>query len=237
MRSDAITTVSGFLKDETHRLLQIDRSIDVIHNFFSPRKLSRPRDEVRRELGVAIDQTLLIHCSNLRPLKRIDLILQAVAKLPRRDSFKLLILAGGSFAPYRSIVEELGIDDRIIVREMVSDIEEYFQAADVNLIASKTESFCLSILEAMCFGCPSVATRVGGIPEVIEDRVSGVLVDYEDNAAMVRAVEQLMADPDRRAALGEAARTRARTQFSADVIVSQYEAVYRRVCNQPRQIA
>jgi glycosyltransferase involved in cell wall biosynthesis len=148
-----------------------------------------------------------------------------------------LILAGGSFAPYRSIVEELGIDDRIIVREMVSDIEEYFQAADVNLIASKTESFCLSILEAMCFGCPSVATRVGGIPEVIEDRVSGVLVDYEDNAAMVRAVEQLMADPDRRAALGEAARTRARTQFSADVIVSQYEAVYRRVCNQPRQIA
>jgi N-acetyl-alpha-D-glucosaminyl L-malate synthase BshA len=237
MRSDAITTVSGFLKDETQRLLKIDRQIDVIHNFFSPRQPSRSREQVRSELGVADDQALLIHCSNIRPLKRIDLILQAIANLPKRDSFKLLILAGGSFAPYRSLVDQLGIEDRIIVREMVSDIEEYFQAADLNLIASKTESFCLSILEAMCFGCPSVATRVGGIPEVIQDGINGLLVEYEDNAAMVRAVEQLITNPGRRDALGEAACARARSHFSANVIVSQYEAVYRRVCNQPRQIA
>ena len=114
--------------------------------------------------------------------------------------------------------------------ERVPDIEEYLQAADLGLFASDSESFCLSILEAMCFGCPSVATRVGGIPEVVEDGISGLLVPPGDAAGLARAVEALIADPTRRAAMGAAARRRAMDRFSADVIVPGYEAIYRRVC-------
>ena len=120
----------------------------------------------------------MLHSSNLRPLKRIDLLLETAARIRPRDSFKLVILAGGNFAPFADDVRRLGLEDRVIVREKVNDIEDYLQAADLGLFTSETESFCLSILEAMCFACPSVATRVGGIPEVIEDNVTGLLVPF-----------------------------------------------------------
>jgi glycosyltransferase involved in cell wall biosynthesis len=91
------------------------------------------------------------------------------------------------------------------------------------------ESFCLSILEAMCFACPSVSTRVGGIPEVVQDNVTGILVPPGDAEALVRSVELLIQDPARRAAMGRAAQSRAREQFSAETIVPRYEALYHRV--------
>src|SRR3954452_12815184 len=91
--SDAITTVSNYLKEETQRLLRIDRPIEVIHNFFSPRPTQRSRQQMRSELGVG-DEVLLLHSSNLRPLKRVDLLLDAVARLTPRNAFKLLVLAG-----------------------------------------------------------------------------------------------------------------------------------------------
>ena len=94
----------------------------------------------------------------------------------------------------------------------------------------RTESFCLSILEAMFFGCPSVARRAGGIPEVMEDNVSGLLIPSDDADALARAVENLIQDPKRRLEMGQAAQRRARERFSAEVIVPRYEALYRRVC-------
>ena len=126
-------------------------------------------------------------------------------------------------------MRRLGLESRVIVRENVNVIEDYLLAADIGLITSETESFCLSILEAMCFACPSVATSVGGIPEVIEDNVTGLLA-AGDPGALACAVESLIQDPARRAALGRAARDRASAKFSAAVIVPQYEALYRRVC-------
>jgi N-acetyl-alpha-D-glucosaminyl L-malate synthase BshA len=230
--SDAVTTVSAFLERETRELMDADRAIDVIHNFFEPRRAARTRDEVRRELGVG-DEVLLLHASNLRPLKRIDLLLESVARIRPRESFKLVILAGADFSPFAADVRRLGLSDRVIVREQVSEIEDYLQAADVGLFTSDSESFCLSILEAMCFGCPSVATAVGGVPEVVESGISGLLVPAGDADALARAAESLIGDPARRARLGSAARRRARELFSADVIVSKYERLYRRVCLAP----
>jgi glycosyltransferase involved in cell wall biosynthesis len=112
----------------------------------------------------------------------------------------------------------------------VTEIEDYLQAADIGLFTSDMESFCLSLLEAMSFACPSVATAVGGIPEVAVSGVSGLLVPAGDADALARGVESLIRDPSLRAALGGAARLRARELFSADVIVSRYERLYRRVC-------
>jgi glycosyltransferase involved in cell wall biosynthesis len=210
-------------------LLAVDRPIDVIHNFFAPRPPRRSRAEVRRDLGVQ-DEVLVLHSSNLRPLKRIDLLLETVARIRPQDSFKLVILAGGDFTPFVNDVRRLGLENRVVVRENVSDIEDYLQAADLGLITSESESFCLSILEAMCFACPSIAPHVGGIPEVVEDGVSGLLVPSGDADTLARAVESLIKDPIRRDALGRAAQDRARERFSAKVIVPRYEALYRRVC-------
>ncbi len=230
-RSDAVTAVSDFLKQETIRLLDINCPIEVIHNFFTPRPFSRSRDEVRRELGLG-HELLLFHSSNLRPLKRIDLLLSAVARLQPRDSFKLLILAGEDFAPYEDDVLRLNVADRVVVRTKISEIEDYLQAADLGLFTSEMESFGLSILEGMCLRCPSVAMRVGGIPEVIDDDTTGLLTPFGDVNAFVKAVETLLQDHERRLAYGRAAKLCAEQRFSADFIVPRYENLYRRICQQ-----
>jgi N-acetyl-alpha-D-glucosaminyl L-malate synthase BshA len=227
--SDAVTAVSEFLKTETQRVLGFDGPIEVIHNFCVPGQPKHSRDEVRRELGLK-DEVLLFHASNLRPLKRIDLLLETVARVRPRESFKLLILAGGNFAPFAGEVRRLGLADRVIVRENVNDMEDYLQVADLGLFTSDTESFCLSILEAMFFGCPSVARRVGGIPEVIADNVTGRLVDSANADDLARAVESLITDQKTRSALGHAAQTSAQKMFSAEAIVPRYEKLYQRVC-------
>ena len=229
MQSDAVTAVSAWLRDETHRLLAVDRPIDVIHNFYAPKTPQRSREDVRRELGLRDGEAMIVHLSNLRPVKRIDLLLDAVARVQPRIAFKLVILAGGDFAPFAEQVRRLDLGDRVIVREKVFDVEDYLQAADLGLFSSETESFCLGILEAMWFGCPSVSTAVGGIPEVVGSGTSGLLVPMGDAAALARGVEIMLADTAARKKMGEAARRRARELFSASVIVPRYEALYRRV--------
>jgi N-acetyl-alpha-D-glucosaminyl L-malate synthase BshA len=226
-QSDAVTAVSDFLARESQRLLEFHGPVDVIHNFFDPRPPQRSRAEVRNELGVADDEVLLFHASNLRPLKRVDLVLEAVSRLPESDRFKLLILAGGGLEPFQ--VQLRGLGNRVVVRENVSLIEDYLQAADLGVFASETESFCLSILEAMSFGCPSVASRVGGIPEVIGDDTAGWLYPMGDVDAMSEGIGMLVRDRLRREAMGRTAKIRAREMFSSDVIVPRYEALYRRV--------
>ncbi len=227
--SDAVTAVSESLKQETHQVLPFDGPIEVIHNFFAPRPPRRSGEEVRRELGLG-KEVVVVHSSNLRPGKRIDLLLETVARVRPREQFKLLVLAGEPFAPFAEDVRRLGLANRMIVREKVNDIEDYLQVGDIGLYTSETESFCLSILEAMCFGCPSVSTRVGGIPEVVEDNRSGLLVPSGDVGALASALEALIHDEPRRHALGRAAQARARERFSAEIIVPRYEALYRRLC-------
>ena len=228
-QSDAVTAVSEFLSRETRRLIEFHGPLDVIHNFFDPREALRSRQEVRRELGVADDEVLLFHSSNLRPLKRVDLVLEAVARLKPTDPFKLLVLAGGSFTPFMEQVRRLGLEGRLVVRENVSQIEDYLQAADLGVFASETESFCLSILEAMCFGCPSVATGVGGIPELVGGPEAGWLVPMDDVEGLAEGVAALVQDRSRRERMGTLGQQRARQLFSSSAIVPCYEALYRRV--------
>lgn len=228
-RSDAVTAVSDFLQAETHRVLGPCCDIATIYNFFSPRPVARPREAVRAELGVSAEETLVLHLSNLRPVKRIDRLLDAAALIRPRESFKLLILAGGDFTPFVSEVNRLGLSDRVLVRQNVFEIEDYLDAADLGLFTSDSESFCLSILEAMAFGRPSVSTAVGGIPEVVDDGRTGLLVPSAEPAELAQAVESLIRDPDRRIRMGAAARERAHALFSAERIVTQYESFYRQV--------
>ena len=228
MRSDAVSTVSAWLRDETRQLLGVGCPIDVIYNFFEPKKPTRSREEVRRELGIQ-DEAMIVHLSNLRPVKRIGLLLDTVARIRPPETFKLVILAGGDFSPFVEQVRRLGLSERVVVRKSVFEIEDYLQAADLGLFTSESESFCLGVLEAMWFGCPSVSTAVGGIPEVVESGVSGLLVPEAEPEALARAVQLLLHDPVQRRAMGEAARRRAASRFSATAIVPRYEALYARV--------
>ncbi len=229
MQSDAVTTVSEWLRDETRRLLEFEKPIEVIHNFYTPREPERAIADVRKELKLKPRDVLLLHASNLRPVKRIDLLLEAVARIKPASGFKLVILAGGDFSPFREQLRRLGLEEKVVVRPNVTLIEDYLRAADIGLFTSDTESFCLSLLEAMWFGCPSVTTEVGGIPEVVRGGESAVLVPPGDADALARAVETLIGDTTTRAAMGKAAQHRAREKFSADAIVPHYEQLYRRV--------
>ena len=227
--SDAVTTVSEFLKQESQRVLGFHGPMEVIYNFFEPHAPQRSREEMRNELGLR-DEVMLLHSSNLRPLKRIDLLLETAALIRPRESFKLVILAGGDFSRFAGDVRRLGLTDRVIVRENVRDIEDYLQAADIGLFTSETESFCLSILEAMYFACPSVAPEVGGIPEVVQDEITGLLMPFGDSEKLARATERLIQNATQRTILGRAAQARAHDKFSARIIVPRYETLYRRVC-------
>ena len=104
--SDAVTTVSHFLRRETQRILRFEGPMEVIHNFYQPQAPRRSHGEVRRELGLR-DEAMILHASNLRPVKRIDLLLKTVAQIKPRESFKLVILAGGDFSPYTGELHRL----------------------------------------------------------------------------------------------------------------------------------
>lgn len=227
-QSDAVTAVSGWLREETVRLLGVTRPVEVIPNFFTPRPPTRSRSAVREELGVG-ELPLVVHVSNLRPVKRIDVLLETVARALAGRDFRLLVLAGGDFRPFAEQARRLGVLDRIMVRENVFDVEDYVGAADVGLFTSDSESFCLGILEAMFLGVPSVSTSVGGVPEVVADGSTGLLAPAGDVEALARSLGALLDDAGRRRAMGQAARRRAGELFSAESVVPRYEELYARV--------
>jgi L-malate glycosyltransferase len=230
VHSDAVTAVSESLRNQTQETFHLKRPIEVIPNFFTPNKPKRSRDEVRRDLGVT-DKFLVLHMSNLRPVKRIDLLLRTIAMSKNRASLRLFILAGGPFDPYEPLLDELGLRDCVIVHQNRAAVEEYLEAADAGLYTSEYESFGLSILETAFYGKPVVAFRVGGIPEVLGD--SCPLYPFGDLSAAAAALDALAESPNLAQELGERSRNRALERFSADRIVPRYEALYRRVVAGP----
>ena len=226
VHSDALTAVSESLRNQTQEIFSLKRSIEVIPNFFTPNKPKRSREEVRRDLDVT-DKFLVLHMSNLRPVKRIDLLLRTIAMAKNRTRLRFLILAGAPFNLYEPLLDELGLQDRVIVQQNTAMVDEYLEAADAGLYTSEYESFGLSILETAFYGKPVVAFDVGGIPEVVGD--SCPLYPFGDLSAAAAALDALAESPDLARELGERSRIRALERFSADRIVPRYEALYRRV--------
>lgn len=224
--SDAVTAVSESLRLQTLKTFELDRDVDVVPNFFTPGVPTRTRDQMRRHLGLT-DEFLVLHMSNLRPTKRIDLLLQVIAVMQNRNRVKLLILAGSFFEPYDHLVDELGLRENLIVQTEAEPVEDYLQAADAGLYTSEVESFGLSILETMFFAKPVLAFRVGGIPEVMG--AAGSLHDFGDVTGVAAALDEMVESPKRARGLGQSAQHRATTNFTAARIVPKYEAIYQRV--------
>jgi N-acetyl-alpha-D-glucosaminyl L-malate synthase BshA len=226
VHSDALTAVSESLRDQTQKIFRSKQPIEVIPNFFVPNKPKRSREEVRRELGLA-NKFLVLHMSNLRQVKRIDLLLRVIAASNSRARLRLLILAGESFDSYEPLLDELQLRDTVIVRQNTTAVEEYLAAADAGLYTSEYESFGLSILETAFYGKPVVAFRVGGVPEVLGD--SYPLYPFGDTTAAAAGLDRLIESPNLARELGEQSRARVHEKFSAARIVPQYEALYHRV--------
>ena len=233
--SDAITTVSESLRRETLGTFVLSAPaaarVEVVHNFFRAAAPARDRATVRRELGVADDAFLAVHLSNLRPGKRVDLLLRALARTRRGQ--RLLVLGGGDFAPFEPLLDELDLRGRVLVRAEVSSVEEYLAAADAGVGTSELESFGLSLLETLAHGRPVVAFAVGGIPELVRDGENGFLHPFGDVAALAASLDRLATAPGLARALGERGRHDAAERFSPDRIVGEYERVYRRVRRGP----
>lgn len=229
IHSDAVTTVSESLRQQTEEIFRLRAPIRVIPNFFTPNSATRSRQEVRRALGIADHHFLVVHMSNLRPTKRIDLLLRVIAASAHRDRIRLLVLAGAPFAPFAPLVDELGLRGNVIVKEDAAVVEDFLPAADAGLYTSETESFGLSILETMFFGKPVAAFGIGGIPEVIGD--TGALREFGDVPGLAAALDDLAASPEKAAELGARGRERAQELFTAARVVPQYEALYRQVVN------
>ena len=224
--SDGVTAVSESLRRETVQVLGTRKPIEVIHNFFRPKPASKSRAEVRVELGIKESDFLLIHMSNLRPVKRIPDILQVLADVP---GAKLLVLAGAAFDEFLPLVKKLRVGRRLIVIPRVLDIENYICAADTGLYASEKESFGMGVLETMSYGRPVVATRVGGVAEIVEHGESGFLCRMGDVPGLAGAVRRLMGDRGAAERMGESALRRARERFPAGGSVGRYVEFYRRV--------
>lgn len=227
--SDAITTVSESLRRETLATFELKRPVEVIRNFFIPSPAKRKRAQLRAELGVGNDEFLIVHTSNVRPLKRLDLLLRVFAALKSSRATRLLILAGGPFAPYEALLDELRLRDRVLVKENVLDVEDYLSAADAGLYTSETESFGLSILETLFHARPVVAFGVGGIPEVVTNGESGFLHPFNDVNGMAESLRRLAEEPELARTMGATGRREAERKFSAREIVPQYESVYARL--------
>ncbi|MDQ8188001.1 N-acetyl-alpha-D-glucosaminyl L-malate synthase BshA [Pelagicoccus sp. SDUM812002] len=223
--SDRVTTVSDSLRRATEEVFDVGKQVEVIHNFYTPGQPTSTREKMREELGVG-DCFTLFHASNLRSVKRIDLLLESVARCRLRSRLKLIILAGNSFDSFAEKVEELGLEETVIVRENGYPVEDYIEASDLGIYTSETESFCLSILEGMFLGKASLAFRVGGIPEVMEEGRSGLLCEFGDCDGMAAKIDSLIENPERARTLGRAAKERAELRFTAERIVPQYLACY-----------
>lgn len=225
--SCGVTTVSNSLKNDTKKILKISTPIEVIYNSYSPKPVTKTRKVVRKSLNIKDSDFLAIHISNLRPVKRIPDLLKIVAKTA--PNVKLLVLAGSDFTPFLPLVKKLKIQNRVKVIPSVKDIQNYINATDVGLYTSEKESFGMGILETMYYKKPVVASKTGGVPEVVLNEKTGFLVRIGDIKGFSKMLDRLASSPALAEKMGEAGFFRAQERFSNQKIVAQYLEYYQKV--------
>lgn len=232
-RSDGVTAVSQFLREETYRAFGCGTcEMAVIPNFANLAEYHPDAATPRATLAPA-DHKLLVHVSNFREVKRVKDVVRIFARVRRAMPATLMMVGDG---PDRQDAEneakELGVAADVRFLGRLDTVAPLLAAADLLLLPSQTESFGLAALEAMACGTPVVASRVGGIPEVITDGIDGILEPPGSVEAMARRAMALLRDPAAHAAMRTAAIARA-GRFSADEVVPQYEAFYEKVLATP----
>ena len=234
-QSDAVTAVSDYLKQRTIQEFQIEKKIEVVPNFVDCNVYGRAVDRSARKKFAADDEGILIHISNFRPLKRVEDVIGIFALVRKQAKAKLLMVGDGPERPKAEwLAHTKGVENDVTFVGKQNDMSQFLAVSDILLLPSELESFGLVALEAMACEVPVVATRVGGIPEVVRDGVDGFLYQVGDIQAMADGCLSILRKPETREALGKAARARATNDYCASKIVLQYEDLYRRTIEEAR---
>ena len=233
--SDGVTAISSHLRERTRENLGITREIEVIRNFVNcdfyvrnPELVAQQRPRFARP-----GESLLVHLSNFRPVKRVLDVIETFARVSRALPARLLMIGDG---PERSAAEflamRLGIGDRVDFVGKQENVNELLALSDLMLMPSEMESFGLAALEAMACRVPAIATRVGGVPELIEDGVNGLLYEIGDVDGMAAGAISILSDPTLLERLSTASRRTAQDHFCASRIIPLYEKYYERILAQ-----
>ena len=232
--SDGVTSISDYLKEKTIADFNVTRPIETITNFvncdvYTPFKDEAARAQARLHLA-SPDESILMHLSNFRPVKRVVDVVKIFARVVRERPAQLVLVGDG---PDRSAAEwlahDLGIHSHVHFLGKQERVSELLALADLLLMPSELESFGLAALEAMACKVPSIATCVGGVPELIDDGVTGLLFPVGDVDAMAAAALSLLSNPSRLQTMREEARRTAQKRFCADLVVPQYVRFYEQV--------
>ncbi len=233
--SDGVTAISSHLRERTRENLGITREIEVIRNFVNCDFYIRNPELVaqQRPRFAKSDERLLVHLSNFRPVKRVLDVIEVFARVARVLPARLLMIGDG---PDRSAAEflalRLGVADRVDFVGKQENVNELLPLADLMLMPSEMESFGLAALESMACRVPAVATRVGGVPELIDDGVNGLLFDVGDVDSMAEGAISILSDPALLERMSTASRRTAQDHFCASRIIPLYERYYERIVSE-----
>ena len=232
--SDGTTSISKYLKEKTVQDFHVTQPIEVIPNFVNCNFYLPLKDEEARRLArarlAAPNEAILMHLSNFRPVKRVLDVVKVFSLVALETPARLVLVGDG---PDRSTAEwlahDLGIHDQIHFLGKQERVNELLPLADLMLMPSEMESFGLAALEAMACRVPAIATRVGGVPELIDDGVNGLLYPVGDVESMAAGVIGLLKDKERLEAMREAARDTASNRFCSSLVVPHYVRYYESV--------
>ena len=233
--SDGVTAVSESLREATRRDLGVRRDITVIPNFLDCAAYRRRTVPGLRQRFVRDDGSrLVMHMSNFRPVKRIDTVLRVFAAVAKRVKSRLVLVGDGPElgTAYR-LSHELGVSALVDAVGEQEAVVPLLSVADVFLLPSSQESFGLAALEAMSCEVPVVASRVGGLPEVIEDGVTGFLHAPDDVEGMAQSAIRVLTDDELSRRIGLAASEVVHERFCSERIVPMYEEYYEQIVGQP----
>jgi N-acetyl-alpha-D-glucosaminyl L-malate synthase BshA len=231
-QSDGVTAISQYLQERTIREFEVKNHIEVIYNFVNCDVYCRENKNFaeRRAEYAPNGERLLIHVSNFRPVKRVTDVIEIFDRVRKQIPAKLLLMGDGpDRSPAEWLAVQKGIHNDVIFLGKREQVYETLAISDVLLMPSELESFGLAALEAMASEVVPIATRVGGVPEVIEHGKSGFLAEVGDVETMARYAIDILRDEDRLRAMGKQCRDAARARFCTTKIIPQYEEFYRRI--------
>jgi L-malate glycosyltransferase len=231
LRSQGLTAVSRFLKEETVRSFEVPAErIEVIPNFIDTEIWRPGKEPCHRSTLAPQGEKIVMHVSNFRTLKRVEDVVEIFARIVKKVDARLVFVGDGPERPRAAErAETLGVRPRVLFLGKHASVDELIACADLLLLPSSNESFGLAALEAMACGAPVVASDVGGLPEVVTSGESGFLCEPGNVDDMAAAGVELLRDPLLKARIVEAARAVAVQRFGADAIVPLYEAHYARL--------
>lgn len=232
-RSDGVTAVSEYLRQVTLRDFTLQKSIEVIANFVNCDRYRRQPNPTLRAQFARPEEPLIAHLSNFRPVKRLPDVIEIFARVRGALPAKLLLIGDGpERAKAEWLVREKGFEEDVHFMGKQNRVYEKLALADLFLLPSEMESFGLAALEAMACEVPIIATRVGGVPEVVTDGVCGYLADVGDVETMAERALEVLSNRERARQLGEQARACAQQRFCSTLIIPHYLAFYERVLQQ-----